>query len=373
MQASDIELERQQADEELAQLLGELVVKPLHSQLGESLQNELFTFGNELDRKLRQQLAPLGKSRDLQRSFEDLEKCLEDGQRLLKQQQHDLGSQLTDVKQTNSQRFDALQAYVQALTEQLEQARQHLDQGNQQLHHQLHAPLQRQELALRELLASFEQSDSALRTRVQALVDQLKQSHQSLTEDSRQLQNLLSEQGKQQTHALREQLTQLEQADSQHAAALQTSVQALAGQVTAVQENINANNRQWLSQLGVHLQQQLQALQAQWVSKQEQSAQSLLDRLHQQTTTQQEQLQRAHEELLVKLQKQTSSEQQQVLGLFQQQQALLAQQQQEVQRLRSALSTFAWAGLLLGGLSCTGIAVLALHTPAIRTLLGLAT
>jgi hypothetical protein len=38
MQASDIELERQQADEELAQLLGELVVKPLHSQLGESLQ-----------------------------------------------------------------------------------------------------------------------------------------------------------------------------------------------------------------------------------------------------------------------------------------------------------------------------------------------
>lgn len=318
IQGLDIELERQQADEELTQLLGQLVVKPLHSQLSEHLQSELFTFGEQLDSKLRQQLAPLGKSRELTRSFEQLEQCLEGGLHILQQQQRELGSQLADAKHCNSQRSEAL-------TEQLEQASQHLTQNNQQLHDQLKTQLKQQQLALHE------------------------------------------------------QLSLLEQADSQHAGALQASLQALVGQVTAAQQSLNDNQRQLHGQLSAQLQQQAQALREQLVDKQEQGTQSLLDRLQQQSTTQQEQLQRVHAELsaiqhlpheVVKLQKQAASEQQQVSGLLQQQQALLAQQQKEVQRLRRTLSIFAWTGLVLGGLSCAGIALLALHTPAIRTLLG---
>ncbi|MEQ6475568.1 hypothetical protein [Comamonas sp. wu1-DMT] len=324
MQGLDIELERQQADEELTQLLGELVVKPLHSQLGERLQSELFTFGEKLDSKLRQQLAPLGKSRDLKRSFEELEQSLEDGLRLLQQQQRDLGSQLADAKQANSQCSEALQTRVQALAGQVTAAEQSRNDNHRQLHGQLSAQLQQQALALHE------------------------------------------------------QLTKLNQADREHVAALQVSLQSLAGQVTADQQSLNDNHRQLHGQLSAQLQQQAQALREQLLDKQEQGTQSLLDRLQQQSTTQQDQLQRVHAELsamqhlpheVVKLQKQAASEQQQVSGLLQQQQALLAQQQKEVQRLRRALSTFAWTGLVLGGLSCAGIALLVLHTPAIRTLL----
>lgn len=321
MQTLDLELERQQADEELTQLLGGLVVQPLNIQFGERLQSELFTFGEDLDNKLRQQLAPLVKFRDLKRSCEELEQCFEDGLRLLQQQQRDLGSQLADDKQANSQRSEALQA----LAGQLKQTSQHLTQNNHQLHDQLKTQLKQQQLALRE------------------------------------------------------QLSLLEQADSQHADAQQASVQALAGQVTAAQQSLNDNQRQLHGQLSAQLLQQAQALREQLVDKQEQGAQSLLDRLQQQSTTHQEQLQRVHAELsalqhlpheVLKLQKQAASEQQQVSGLLQQQQALLAQQQKELQRLRRALSIFAWTGLVLGGMSCAGIALLALHTPAIRTLLG---
>lgn len=375
MQGLDLEHERQQADEELTQLLGELVVKPLHSQLAERLQSELFTFGEELDSKLRQQLAPLGKSRDLKNSFEELEQCLEDGQRLLRQQQHDLGAQLADAQQAYSQRADALQARVQTLAEQLEQVSQHLAQDNQQMRRQLSEQLKQQALALRTLLDRFEQADSAhvalLKTSVQALSEQLAQARQILANDSRQLQGELSEQWKQQMLALCEQLTRIEQADSKHVAVLQASVQALAGQVAATQQSLADNHRQLYGQLSEQLQQQVLALREQLEGKQEQSTQSLLAGLQQQKAAQQEQLQRAHAELSAKLQEQTADERQQVLELLQQQQALLVLQQEEVQQLRRSLSAFAWTGLALGGLSCAGLAMLALHTPAIRTLLGL--
>lgn len=376
IQGLDIELERQQADEELTQLLGQLVVKPLHSQLSEHLQSELFTFGEELENKLRQQLAPLGKSRDLKSSFEQLEQCLEDGLHLLQQQQRELDSQLADAKHANSQRSEAL-------TEQLERASQHLTQNNQQLYDQLKTQLKQQQLVLHEQLSALEQADrqhvDALQTRMQALAGQVTAAEQSLNDNLRQLHSQLSAQLQQQVLALHEQLTKLDQAEKERVSALQVSLQYLAEKVTADQQSLNDNHRQLHGQLSAQLHQQALALREQLLEKQEQDTQSLLCHLQQHSTTQQEKLQRVHAELsamqhlpheVVKLQEQAASEQQQVSGLLLQQQALLAQQQKEVQRLRRALSTFAWTGMVLGGLSCAGIALLALHTPAIRTLLG---
>ncbi len=350
MQAVDFEVERQQADEELARLLGELVVEPLDSQLGERIQSGLFCFGEELDAKLKRQLTPLGKTRDLERSFEDLGENLEAVERRLQQQ-------------------------LAAVSEQLQSGF-----GEQ---------LKQQELALREQLAEIEQAEVGRITKLQAIVEalaeQLTEARQSLGTDNRQLQSDFSEQLKQHGFALREQLAGIEQAESGLAVSLQACMEALAGQLAEAQQSLGADNRQLQSDLGEQLKQQGLALREQLAGKQEQGSRVLIAELKQHASAQQEQLQRSHAELsallgaiqhlpgvLADLQGQATGDRQQVLEVLQQQQALLEMQQREIQQLRRSLSGFAWTGLVLGGLGCAGLTMLALHTPAIRTLLGLA-
>lgn len=72
MQEADFEIERQQADEELTRMLRELVVLPVDSLLEARVRGELFSFGEELDEKLKKQFALVSKRRDISQHFDVL-------------------------------------------------------------------------------------------------------------------------------------------------------------------------------------------------------------------------------------------------------------------------------------------------------------
>lgn len=317
MLEADFEIERQQADEELARLLGALVVEPIDHQLEERIRGELFSFGEELDSKLKKQLASLGKSRDLERHFEELGKSLEGLERKLQQQGVALDKRLGSFEQEQTGRIESMQSLIRQLDEaQLA--------GNRQLQSDIVQRLQQQDEALRNHQLSSEQKQVV---RAEAL------------------QAALSQQALIQGHKVQEGLQNL------------------------------------LTQLS----EKLDAAQSGLVSVGQQATRSLLAELQRQAVDQQEQLQRAHADLagmlgklqtlpaaLTDLQGQAIGDLQQMQGLVKQQQVMLDSQQLEILQLHRTLRGFAWTGLTLGVLSCAGLALLALHTPAIRALLGLA-
>ena len=93
MQKEDIEREKQQADEELAGLLSELVVKPIDQLLEERVSNELFNLECNIEENLKKQLTAVSKAKKLEEGFnglgdnlEKVESRLRDEVAILKQQ-----------------------------------------------------------------------------------------------------------------------------------------------------------------------------------------------------------------------------------------------------------------------------------------------
>ena len=72
MQKEDIEREKQQADEELAGLLSELVVKPIDQLLEERVSNELFNLECNIEENLKKQLTAVSKAKKLEEGFNGL-------------------------------------------------------------------------------------------------------------------------------------------------------------------------------------------------------------------------------------------------------------------------------------------------------------
>lgn len=162
MQTLDFEVERQKADEELARLLGELVVEPIDRQLEEQIRDELFSFGEELDSKLKKQLASVAKNRDLERCFLEIGKNLEGLERKLQHQGTALDERLGSFEQEQTGRIESMQALVRQLA-----VDQQADTSS------LREQLQQHDVALGKRLSSLEQEQAQRIDAMQTLVRQL--------------------------------------------------------------------------------------------------------------------------------------------------------------------------------------------------------
>ena len=92
MLKEDIELEKQQADEELAAILRDLVIQPIERILEEQIRNHLFDLEYKIEEKLKKQLAVVSKAKKLEDAFNELDDKL-------KSVELSLNAKLAEIKQ----------------------------------------------------------------------------------------------------------------------------------------------------------------------------------------------------------------------------------------------------------------------------------
>ncbi|HFH2958014.1 hypothetical protein [Pseudomonas aeruginosa] len=84
MQQTDLEREKQRANEELAGILTELVIEPIDARFKEVTENALYGLKQDLEGNLKKQLAGVAKARDLETKLANLEDASEELDKVLR-------------------------------------------------------------------------------------------------------------------------------------------------------------------------------------------------------------------------------------------------------------------------------------------------
>ncbi len=74
----DLDRDKQQANEELKNILMELVIDPVGELIEEHLRSQLFRLGSDFEDEIKKQVSPLSKTRAVRDSFSVQEGCFDD-------------------------------------------------------------------------------------------------------------------------------------------------------------------------------------------------------------------------------------------------------------------------------------------------------
>lgn len=196
MQRADLEREKQQANEELAGLLSELVIEPVDSRLEERLRNGLFSLEGNLEDKLKKQFAVVSKTRDLESKFTELGESLEQVSSRLRNGVEGLAQQLVGQSERVQANFLSSQSALQQLSEQLDTACQGFTEASEHGFTKVSAQLEQQITGFQSQLAINEQVHSEragqLQSELKGLSRQCSASSQHISSIAALLRNDMS-------------------------------------------------------------------------------------------------------------------------------------------------------------------------------------
>lgn len=182
MPGADLEREKQQANEELAGVLNELVIGPIDERLVERLREGLFGLEGNIEDKLKKQFTAVAKTRDLEHKLAELREGLDQ----LSSEFRTKAGSLSRSLEAHSQSFQAHvlsnHSELQHLRVQMESAHEGLGQTTEQAFSQVSAQLRQHVAELQAQLVRNEQVFDERNERLQLAIGELSQSSSVIRE-----------------------------------------------------------------------------------------------------------------------------------------------------------------------------------------------